>query len=276
MQRLSADVTGKAQKYSRIGPREFVQVGTDELTIEKINTACIKHFASKIGSNLVCDVLAGEQGPSCSTIKQVRALKFIYVRFINEHSCVPRLNIGNESFSSKVAQQIRASKRKYEDSVLQSVVKPRPHSVPSPKKVATPAVPRSISVTQMLKLGKVVKSTQVIDSFQFDLSRMTRSTVPKPIEFSVSNHLLGEGAFRKAYTAETDHKEFSGVTWVIKEYKSRAVDIVGERTHKEGCTSALPCAEFCQPVQRSNRTSWIARVFWKGIAIWQHISWQER
>ena len=157
----------------------------------------------------------------------MRDLKLIYVRFINEHSRVPRLNIGNESFSSKVAQH-RASKRKCEDSVLQSVVKPRPHSVPSPKKVAMPMVPRSISVTQMLKLGKVVKSTQVIDLFQFDLSRMTWSTVTKPVEFSVSNHLLGEGAFRKAYTAETDHKEFSGVTWVIKKYKSSAVDIIGE------------------------------------------------
>jgi len=30
MQRLSADVTGKVQKYLRIGPREFVQVGFDD------------------------------------------------------------------------------------------------------------------------------------------------------------------------------------------------------------------------------------------------------
>ena len=37
VQRLSADVTGKVQKYLRIGPREFVQVGfdDDELTTEK-------------------------------------------------------------------------------------------------------------------------------------------------------------------------------------------------------------------------------------------------
>ena len=64
MQRLSADVTGNAQKYSRIGPREFVQVGfdDDELTIEKIKGASLKHFAPQTGSNVVCDVLAGEQG----------------------------------------------------------------------------------------------------------------------------------------------------------------------------------------------------------------------
>ena len=81
VQRLSADVTGKAQKYSRIGPREFVQVGfdDDELTIEKIKGACLKHFAPQTGRNVICDVLAGEQGPSCSNIKQVPDLKLIYV-----------------------------------------------------------------------------------------------------------------------------------------------------------------------------------------------------
>ena len=55
VQRLSADVTGKAQKYSCIGPREFVQVGLDddELKIEKIKDACLKHFAPQTGSNEV-------------------------------------------------------------------------------------------------------------------------------------------------------------------------------------------------------------------------------
>ena len=95
VQRLSADVTGKAQKYLRIGPREFVQIGVeDELTIEKIKVACLKHFAPQIGSNLVCDVLAGEKGPSCLNIKQVPDLKLIYVRFISDRSCVYRSNIG--------------------------------------------------------------------------------------------------------------------------------------------------------------------------------------
>ena len=88
VQRLSEDVTGKAQKHSNIGPREFVQVGFDDdkLTIEKIKGACLKHFAPQTGCNVVCDVLAGEQGPSCSNIKQVPHLKLIYVRFISDRS----------------------------------------------------------------------------------------------------------------------------------------------------------------------------------------------
>ena len=55
VQRISADVTGKAQKYSRIGPREFVQVGfdDDESTIEKIKGACLKHFAPQTGRTIL-------------------------------------------------------------------------------------------------------------------------------------------------------------------------------------------------------------------------------
>ena len=38
IQRLSAEVSGKAQKYSRIGPREFVPYEYDEVSIENIKT----------------------------------------------------------------------------------------------------------------------------------------------------------------------------------------------------------------------------------------------
>jgi len=81
VQRLSADVTGKAYKYSRIGPREFVQVGfdDDELTIEKIKDACLKHSAPQTGRNVVCDVLVGERGLSCSHIKQVSYMYILYI-----------------------------------------------------------------------------------------------------------------------------------------------------------------------------------------------------
>lgn len=62
VQRLSAEVSGKAQKYTRIGPREFVPFDeTEELTIGNIKSACERHFLQKIGKNLVCDILAGEQ-----------------------------------------------------------------------------------------------------------------------------------------------------------------------------------------------------------------------
>ena len=44
VQRLSSSVSGKAQKYSRVGPREFVSSPYKEMTINNIKSACEKHF----------------------------------------------------------------------------------------------------------------------------------------------------------------------------------------------------------------------------------------
>ena len=86
VQRLSSDLSGKAQKYTRIGP--FTE---DELIIENIKRCCERHFATQVGTSLVCDILAGEQGPSCKTLEQIPDMKVIYVRFVtaNIQDCVP-------------------------------------------------------------------------------------------------------------------------------------------------------------------------------------------
>ncbi|CAB4042733.1 Hypothetical predicted protein [Paramuricea clavata] len=62
VQRLSAEVSGKAQKYARIGTHVFVPFEFDDLTIDNIKIACLKHFA--VDPSMTCDVVAGEQGPS--------------------------------------------------------------------------------------------------------------------------------------------------------------------------------------------------------------------
>ena len=80
VQRLSAEVSGKAQKYSRIGAREFVSCEYEECTIENIRRACEKHFA--VDRSMSCDILAGEQGPSCNTVKQIPDSRVIHVRFV--------------------------------------------------------------------------------------------------------------------------------------------------------------------------------------------------
>ena len=70
------------QKYARIGPREFVPFTEDELTIENIKRCCERNFATQVGTSLVCDILAGEQGPSCKTLEQIPDMKVIYLRFV--------------------------------------------------------------------------------------------------------------------------------------------------------------------------------------------------
>ena len=49
-QRLSAEVTGKAQKFPRIGPREFVSFEYNEVTIKNLKCACEQDFEAKIGT----------------------------------------------------------------------------------------------------------------------------------------------------------------------------------------------------------------------------------
>ena len=66
-----------AQKFSRIGAREFVPFAEyEDLTeLANIKLVCEKYFSSTVGKSVVCDVLAGEQGPSCSTLEQVPDLR---------------------------------------------------------------------------------------------------------------------------------------------------------------------------------------------------------
>lgn len=78
MQRLSANVQGKCQKYNRIGPLTLVPFDK-EPTFKNIKDACKSHF----GTNCECDVLAGERGPSYTHESQIKDWsKVIHIRFL--------------------------------------------------------------------------------------------------------------------------------------------------------------------------------------------------
>lgn len=55
VERLSPNVEGKCQMYSRIGALTLLPL-EEEATLPNIKAACKAHF----GTNLECDVLAGE------------------------------------------------------------------------------------------------------------------------------------------------------------------------------------------------------------------------
>ena len=79
---MSSEVTGKQQKYTRIGPREFVPFEFDDITFDNIVESCQKYFAAQIDKDMICDVLAGERGPSCKKMSQIPDHKVFCVRFI--------------------------------------------------------------------------------------------------------------------------------------------------------------------------------------------------
>ena len=71
-QRLSAEPKGNSMKYVKQGPREFVPFDYSEVTLENVKRACKVHYQENLTT---CDILASEQGPSCSRFGQIQASK---------------------------------------------------------------------------------------------------------------------------------------------------------------------------------------------------------
>ena len=127
MQRLSANVEGKCQKYSRIGALTLVPL-EEEVALPNIKAACKSHFKT----NLQCDVLAGEGGPSYTDASQIQNWKVVYIRFI-------------EKSSEPIPQQSELAKDKCGSMTIEN----RP-------KIAKSSFAASVPLCKMLKLGKVI------------------------------------------------------------------------------------------------------------------------
>lgn len=238
VQRLSAEVSGKAQKYTRIGPREFVPFDeTEELTIGNIKSACERHFLQKIGKNLVCDILAGEQGPSCKTLAQIPDLKVVYARFIPDPA--------DEGDVNSTQNSTRKRKDATGESSTYTEFNPPPsksRSSPSKlmhsrQKLPTQAAgtkstyyPRSLSISDMIKLGKIStnNATTIVRNFRFDMEVLSWSKVPTTVEFYEDKEAIGTGGFRKAFKATSKHPEFVATTWVIKHYLPSALKCISD------------------------------------------------
>ena len=83
----------------------FVRYDEEELSIEGIKAACEKHFSSSLErKGLSCDISAGDQGPSCHSMKHIPDFKVIHVRFIKSSSS-PTWPLEDEYASSSSRQQ---------------------------------------------------------------------------------------------------------------------------------------------------------------------------
>eukprot|EP00794_Sanderia_malayensis_P017134 gene17134-18852_t len=225
VQRLSAEVTGKAQKYSRIGPREFVRFEFDEVTTENIKSACRSHFLPMLtGKERYCDILAGEQGPSCRSVDQIPDLKVIHVRFIEEKT---NSSVGgaddNDPGSSPLLMPAFKRTERHAKSGNDFMQLSQPLLLPKRKL----PVPKSLSVLEMMKLGKEVHlSTELIELYSFELDTLAWSRNPLTVEFKVERDPFGTGGFRNAYKATTCTMLDDTQNWVVKKYLTRAVEIL--------------------------------------------------
>ena len=77
VQKLSSESKTTIMKFTRESPREFVEYDYDEILPENIKQAWAQHFKEKRN----CDVLASEQGPSCTRLDRLPSLNLILIRF---------------------------------------------------------------------------------------------------------------------------------------------------------------------------------------------------
>ena len=117
----------------------------DELSINNIKKACMKHYGML--ETMSCEVLAGEQGPSCSPVKQLPNLKVIHVRFIEGKVEDAPVEVVCERRKRKISEGDNAEHGKA--AVALSSL-PQRVSSQSPSKF----VPRSLSVVDIAKIGK--------------------------------------------------------------------------------------------------------------------------
>lgn len=191
----------------------------EEFTIENIRNACQKHFS--VDETMTCDVVAGEQGPSCGSVKQIPDSKVIHVRFVE------RVAIGEPDEGIEVTRvdgpAVKSPPAKRRFSGVENGTQNRSQptkSTPSPSKF----VPRSLSVVEMLKLGKAItQSTTSVSIYSFDLQQISWSRIPSTIDFSIQKEPFGTGGFREAYKATSNAKGFESTTWVIKKYLPKTV-----------------------------------------------------
>ena len=213
VQRLSSELSGKTPKYTPLGPREFVGFTAGDVTLDEIKSACLTHFIKIDGTikGSVCDVLASERGPSCSNIDQIPNVSLIHIRFVHN----------NNPSSSK----IRTASSRRPVAVTQSLSLFDNFRGNADQSV----IAKSLTLSNMLKMGHGIADDKkiIINMKSFCIGLMAWNEIGD-VNFQISEQILGCGAFRNVYAAETRDNRLSKSGWVIKRYNERAEEIITE------------------------------------------------
>ena len=202
VQRLSTEPKGKIKKHEPLFAREFVPYGSegyDDMTIENVKAACEKFFKAPSGT---CDVLLGDRGPPCFRYDQIQA--------------------GN---NAKKVHLVRFIKPLQIDDV-KSCPAQSPRKVHVAPKLASPAYPKSVCVSQLLKAARLIKPIER-DSVNLSLEYYDAQSAEwmsgSTFAFKVEVKHFAEGGFRRAYKAEM---ESTGDIYVVKRYKEDTVNTI--------------------------------------------------
>ena len=156
VQRLTTNVEGKCQKYGQIGPLGIVPFPYDALTHDNIKTACKNNFG--IASVMECDVLAGERGPSYTSIDQIKNMKLLHIGFNFNVQAADNDDESDDEedplfliFSDRVTDNTLARKARNFRETQRSL------NIDSPENVVKPSTfPKSVPSSTIIQLGKII------------------------------------------------------------------------------------------------------------------------
>lgn len=242
VQRLSPEMVGKTPKYTPLKDRQFVPFRYAEFTLENIKKACLRHYElidRSIKDRMLCDVLASDKGPSCSTVSQLQRFDVIYVRFV-DHESVSQVD-------SKIFKKSVFSKGKPSLPLNTSTMIPPKFcaSVPPTRNYAAllkTNVDKSITVSTMMDIGKCISNKAVsVHVSAFDINSMTWIEIDKNAQFLVEKERFSEGAFRDVFKATSINPGFKGRNWVIKYWKPSSLEIIQryQQTPEQQCKKVV-------------------------------------
>ena len=212
VQQLSASVEGKAQKYTRIGPLTMVPLKNEEKTMQNVRQACKDHFG--FGDEYNCDILAGERGPSYTSISQIKNWKLLHVRFIESDG---RVETPKNNHVEKGGMCEEGSSTSL------------PIPVPDENEVEKSCtIPKSVPLSQLIMMGKLIPPKENVVTIQLEQFNITSRSWENPVTalLSVSVEKFASGGCRDAFVA-SGMRGVSG-KMVLKRYKP---DRVAELSH---------------------------------------------
>ena len=227
VQRLSATVEGKAQKYTRIGPLTMVPYAHKDKTMGNIKQACNDHFA--VDDTYQCDILAGERGPSYTSVSQIKNWKLIHIRFIESESGVHK-SFKEEGYRSTSTPDQSALGR--DPSRGQEGSTSRPIPVPDASKVApSHVVARSVPLSQLIQMGKLILPKKDVVTLQLEHFDVQNKCWHDPIEavLAVRIDKFASGGCRDAFLA-TGIKGLKGKL-MVKRYRPDRVKELEDLFH---------------------------------------------
>lgn len=172
VQRLVNVATGKSMKYEKMGPQEFVAFPYSEISMENLQKVCTEHFKDRLLEGQIRDILASQNGPSCSKLSHIKNFRLIFVRFITKP---PPYSILKSFDKMPVRSVLNEPTTKSE--APSTTMKPR-ESI---------AFPKSLSISSMLKLGSAITANVKTDSLELSRFNMEQLKWEAPMPHNVSN-----------------------------------------------------------------------------------------